>query len=581
MSTYTYEEMGKIFASRSIKIGTSVIFEDESSLLKAIQGAVNSGSQHIEIAAMGERGASRCFSLSSSIVSEIRHISELNKVALSLHASPFLNICGFERNGFSSEVRNRAIREAKAAIDFAYTIKAALVVLHPNSFNRSVSEVDPDVFGDDGAVAYYLVDPRSEEIMSISAQESVFIPKQAKDTKGNLLWLLDRDRKHIIDPVTGKSISRSAVDPDGRIRGEQISFAEYARRMKKEGKAISEAVKAFIHLQRTGEINRTYLQIMGAERTLAEAQSRRDRLQDTLDYYRNLDGVLPPEERCRLERTMHDSLNSAGIAVPSDIRSVRSLLEDELRDNQCIIEASRQSLVQGWPQLSDIIEQLRNVEVLEDYGLERIAGSIAELGEYAISVSDGNVISLSIENLSFPYMYGSSTKELIEIIERSRALLAHRLQEIGYGASESKRLSANCIKVTVDIGHLNLFRQYYRGGSFHGWVVSQIKDLASSNVISNIHLSDNRGLDDSHLLVGEGNAPIKEALSALSSLDYKVFIVIEGAGSPGAIKHVMDLFGIVPRATDDELGRDFNPRDAVSGLRWKDDPERPPFGKDD
>jgi len=36
----------------------------------------------------------------------------------------------------------------------------------------------------------------------------------------------------------------------------------------------------------------------------------------------------------------------------------------------------------------------------------------------------------------------------------------------------------------------------------------------------------------------------------------------------------------VPRASDDELERGFNPRDAVSGLRWKDDPERPSFGKD-
>ena len=572
-----YEEFGKFLNKNNIKIGAAISFENENSLLEGIQGAVNAGVQHIEIASLAQHGGSRSFGLSSSMTSEARRIAKLNGVTLGVHASPFLNICGFENNGFSMETRSRAIREAKATIDFAYTIKAALVVIHPNSFPRPVSEIDPEVFSSDGAGTYYLVDPRSEEIMSISEQESVFIPKQAKDAKGNLLWLLDRDRKHILDPVTGKSVPRLAVDPDGRIRGEQISFAEYARRMKKEGNTISEAVKAFIHLQRAGEINRAYLQLMGAERTLAEAQSRRDRLQDTLEYYRNLDGALPPEERYRLERTMHDSLNSSGIAVPSDVRSVRSLLEDELRDNQRIIEASRQSLVQGWPQLSGAIEQLRNVAVLKDYGLEKIAEAIAELGEYSIACADGNIIHLSIENLASPYMYGSCAKELLEIIKESRRLLAIRLQKNGYGESESKRLSASCVKATVDIGHLNLCRQFYTGGSFNKWVVSQVKNL--DDVISNIHLSDNRGMDDSHLLVGEGNAPIKEALSALPDLGYKGYVVIEGAGSPTAVRHTMSLFGIVPKATDDELERDFNPRDAVSGLKWKDDPERPLFGE--
>jgi len=578
MSAYTYEEIGKNIQRCNARLGISVSFEDENSLHKKFQSAVNSGSRHIEMSSLAKHGGARNFDMSSSMISEIRHSADLNVVTLGVHASPDINICGSGNNGFSSEIRDHSIREGKAAIDFCHVIKGKHVVIHANSFSRPVSEIDPELFGSKNTGSYYLVDPRTEEITSIPEQESVFIPKQAKGEKGNLLWILDRNRKPVLNTATQKPIPRLAVDADGRIEGEQVRFGEYIRRMSREGKTSNEAVKDFFHLWHAGEINRVYLNLVAAERTLAEAQSRRDRLQDTLEYYRNLEGVLPQEERYRLERTMRDSLNSADIAVPSDVRSACLLLEDELRENQRTLESSRQSIVRGWPQLTDAIEHLREIMSLKEFGLQIIAESIAELGEYAISL-DGGRISLSIENLPLPYMYGSSTRELLEIIEESRKLLELRLKKLGYSSSESKALSNSCIKATLDIGHLNLCRQYYIGETFPKWVVSQVRYLGKYN-ISNVHLSDNRGLDDSHLLPGEGNAPIKEALSALLDLGYREFIVIEGAVSQQAVKYTLDLFGIVPRGSNDELMREFNARDGVSGMKWKDDPERPSFGKD-
>jgi len=577
----TYEELGKLFYKAGIKVGVAVSFQDENGLLKGIQEAVNAGVQHIEIASLAQHGGSRSFGLSSMMISEIRCIAKFNGITLSVHTSPFLNICGFENNGFSMESGNRAIREGKASIDCADAIKARIVVFHANSFPRPVSDINPELFSDENTRAYFMVDPRSEEIMAISEEESVFIPQQAKDARGALLWLLDKDRKPLLDSVSGKPIPRLAVDADGRIRGEEVNFRNYIRRMKKEGMPLDEIIKSFLHIQRAGEINRVYLQLVGAERTLAEAQSRRARLQDTLEYYRGLDGALPPEERYRLERTIHDSLNSTGIAVPSNVRSVRSLLEDELRDNQRIIEASRQSLVQGWPRLSDVIEQLRKIMPLKDYGLEKMADAFAELAEYSISVSSDNLIRLAIENLPSPQMYGSAASELLEIIDESRKHLAFRLQKKGYGNSECRRLTKELIGATLDIGHLNLQRQFYRRDAFHKWMVSQARDLTKADIIFNLHLSDNYSTDDSHLLIGEGNSPIKEILGALIDSGYKGFIVVESAGSPVVVKHAMNLFGIVPRATDDELRRESTPRDAISGIRWKEDPERPSFGRDD
>lgn len=577
---YTYEGIGKLFGK---KLGIAVSFDDEGSLLKSIQATVNSGVQHIEIASLGRDGAARSFGLSSSLISEIRRISKLSNVSFAVHISPDLNLSGLENNGFSLERRNYAIRHAKAAIDFACAINAKLVVLHPNSFRRPISNVEAGVFQDEAIKMYYLIDPRTEAVIGgISEQDVVYVPKQAKDSNGRPMWLLDRDRTPILYLATGQPIPRLATDTNGRIINEQISFAEYMRRGKKNGKQDKDIIKEFLYLQTAGELNSIYLRLLDAEKVLSESQIRRDRLHDTFDYYNRLSRSTPPEEDWRLERNIRDRLASYNIAVPSEIRSIPSLLEDELQDNQHTIEAARQTLTRGWPQLSNMLEQFRQVNLLEEHGLEKLSEAIAEIAEYCFSVSSrDNPVCLTIENLPQPEMFGSATSELLEILDESRKVFAVRLQKKDYSNSESKRLSRVFIRVTLDIAHLNLFRKFYQGDSFPRWMLSGVKELAQNDVISNTHLSDNKGLEDTHLRIGEGNTSLKEALRVLADADYKGFIVVESSGAPEATRHTLALFGVVPRPTDDELQRGFTPRQALYGLKWKDDPERPRFGREE
>jgi len=577
---YTYEEIGKLFGK---KLGIAVSFNDEGSLLKSIQATVNSGVQHIEIASLGRDGVARSFGLSSSLISEIRRISKLSDVSFAVHISPDLNLSGLENSGFSLERRNYAIRHAKAPIDFARAINANLVVLHPNAFRRPISNVEGGVFQDEAIKMYYLIDPRTEAVIGgISEQDIVYMPKQAKDSSGRPMWLLDRDRKPILYLATGQPIPRLATDANGRIINEQISFAEYMRRAKKSGKQDKDIIKEFLYLQTAGELNSVYLRLLDAERALSESQIRRDRLNDTFDYYNRLSRSTPPEENWRLDRNVRDRLSTYNIVVPSETRSISSLLEAELQDNQHTIEAARQTLARGWPQLSNMLEQFRQVNLLEEHGLEKLSEAIAEIAEYCFSVSNrDNPICLTIENLPQPEMFGSATLELLEIIDESRKVFAVRLQKKDYSNSESKRLSREFIRVTLDIAHLNLFRKFYQGDSFTKWMLSGVKELAQSDAICNFHLSDNKGLEDTHLRIGDGNTPIKETLRVLADADYKGFLVVESAGVPEATRHTLNLFGVVPRATDDELQRGFTPRQALYGLKWKDDPERPLFGKDE
>ena len=577
MSMYSYQEIGKILGERNVKIGASFSFDDEGNLIKGIQEAINAGAKHLEIASLSRQGTARSFDLSSSIISEIGCIVRLSGATVGVHASPHLNISGFGTDGFSFETRNQAIREAKSSIDFAYAINAKLLVIHPYSFPRPVSNIDPE-FKEESLKNFYLVEPRTERIVGvISEQDMVFIPQQAKDSRGSPLWLLDENRQPLLDRLAGKPIPRLATDENGRIRGAEMRFSEYIRRGKKEGKSLSEICNDFLHLQRLSEINRAYLGLAEAEKAILEAQSRRDRLQDTLDHYRKIDDVLSPDDRWRLEKIIPDRLSQLG--VPSDAKSVVKLLEEELEANYRIIEAAKQNIMRGRPQLTQHIESFREVRPLEDHGLEKISEAIAELAAYSFSRSSGNPVRIAVENLPSPQMYGSCAMELLAIIEGARKNLAIRLKQ--RGCENPKTMAQNIIGATVDVGHFNLCRQFYKGDAFDKWMISEVRKLSKENNIFNLHLSDNRGIDDSHLPLGEGNTPIREILKVLAEDGYRGYIVVEGHPTPASTKHSFNLFGIVPRATDDELIKGFSPREAFGGLMQKDDPERPRLGREE
>jgi len=581
-SVYTYEEIGQHFHKDDIRVGIAVAADSQENMLKEIQKTANSGARHIEIGSLDKNNSARNFGLSSSIMEEIRQIGKLSAVTFAVHASPYANPSGFTNRGFSLEERNRAVREIKAAIDFLCQIKDGdtVVVIHPNSFPRPISDIEPGVFREETMKTYYLVDPATEALVgAISEQDRVYIPQQAKDSRGRPLWLEDRNRAPITDSVKGDPIQRLAVDENGRIRGEEITFAEYSRRMQKSGKSQKEIIKGFLNLQRIAEINAAYLRLLEGERTLSDAQKRREKLLDTFFYCQELI-QRSPQERWQHERSIPDRLSSLGIPVPQDTRSIIALLEDELAHNQRIIEAARHALAAGWPQFSNTVRELREIIPLEEHGLEVLSEAIAEIAEYCISLSNSHGrIRLAIENLPQPQMYGSHIKELWEIIECSREKLSSRLQKKGYSRSESNRLANEYIGATLDIAHLYLFKAFYRGNAVHGWLVSQTKDLARKGVIFNLHLSDNRGLNDDHLPLGEGSIPFREVLTVLADVGYSGYIVIETGGA-SATRHTLDKFGILPMSTDDELMRGCFPRQAFGGLFLKDDPERPIFGRD-
>ena len=140
---------------------------------------------------------------------------------------------------------------------------------------------------------------------------------------------------------------------------------------------------------------------------------------------------------------------------------------------------------------------------------------------------------ITMENI-FPESYGGHPQELKKLVLESRKKMEEELiKKKGYSKSEAKRLAETHIKATLDVGHLNLWRKYFKGSDkdFDKWMLNQTEDLAKSKIIGNVHLADNFGYQDEHLAPGQGNTPIKEMVKILKKHGYKGAYTVECGSS--------------------------------------------------
>lgn len=108
---------------------------------------------------------------------------------------------------------------------------------------------------------------------------------------------------------------------------------------------------------------------------------------------------------------------------------------------------------------------------------------------------------------------------------------------------KAEQLAQEHIKATLDIGHLNLWRKYFRPSEkaktpedvdkeFKEWVKKEIKKLNKEKIIGHVHLADNFGYDDEHLTLGHGNAPIKEFIKLMEEAGIDDWIIETGSFNP-------------------------------------------------
>lgn len=234
--------------------------------------------------------------------------------------------------------------------------------------------------------------------------------------------------------------------------------------------------------------------------------------------------------------------------IPSDHKKPTEVIDRQINIMEGRIEQGRESAAQQWAQSQEALERARHARSAQSYAFGEATDGYAQLGVSAYRQTQEikgkrhhkKPIQVAMENL-FPEGYGAHPDELIELVQGSRKAMAQKLrQNLGMGAEEARKAARTHITSTLDTGHLNIWRKWWKADpkktvdandkEFNKWALEHVEKMVKAGIVGHVHLDDNYGYQDDHLAPGEGNTPIVEMIKILKKNGYKGDMIVE----PGA-----------------------------------------------
>jgi hypothetical protein len=333
----------------------------------------------------------------------------------------------------------------------------------------------------------------------------------------------------------------------------KITWNDFVTRAKEWNSANpSDEVTPEILFARTEMENRV-LQFKGSSLYHAQRyeqyQRQQKKLRDALELYEAYEGDLPPAEKERMKELVGEHLHSSRF-VRSDMKLPTEQIKEELKDIENSMRHIHESSAAADAQAKQYEDMIKHMKTAADYGLSKSADALAKVGLMAREETQrknlNNPLYAAPENWD-QHMYGSHPTEMRSIIETGRKKMAeqllreHKVGSMEQGLKEAK----NHIKATLDIGHMNMWRQYFnpvdkdgkekyttaadREKAFEQWMIKETEQLVKDGVVGHVHLTDNYGYGDEHLTPGQGNVPMKEFLKRMEKLGMKDMIIEPGS----------------------------------------------------
>jgi sugar phosphate isomerase/epimerase len=279
-----------------------------------------------------------------------------------------------------------------------------------------------------------------------------------------------------------------------------------------------------------------------------ESVEKLKRLREARETMLNLEKGMSEEELNLKRKELRPLVPELGLSDDRDQRKLPSeIIERHIHEVKSRLDYNREMSTQQVTKAAELAERSRHVRSAHKYALEEAYDSYAQAGISAMRQSDklrekGKLkrdIHVAMENL-WPQQYGSHPDEMISLVNGSRKRMEKRLVQMGFNQEQAQKRSKSHISATLDVGHLNTWRKYWKGDhkksiqandkEFDKWAVEKVAQMTRAGVIGHIHLDDNYGYNDDHLAPGEGNAPIKGMIKALKENGYKGDMIVE----PGA-----------------------------------------------
>ncbi len=163
----------------------------------------------------------------------------------------------------------------------------------------------------------------------------------------------------------------------------------------------------------------------------------------------------------------------------------------------------------------------------EDFALDKAAETFGNLAVKSYNEFKNNAPVIAIENM-FQGMAFAKGEQMAELVEKSRQKFIDKMVDSKkMSKNEAKKIAEKQIGMTLDVGHLNLFK---KTGFDDKDLENETKKMAP--YVKHLHMTDNFGYEDTHLAPGMGNVPFKQILAKLEKegrLDEMNKIIESGA----------------------------------------------------
>ncbi len=551
--------------------------------LQALKARVFQGASKVELGFMGRGKGSmqggnttpEMFGKDERI--DIRELAKINKVQLTTHATPNAgSLAGFQQDRFDEAIRESTLHEIERAIDFAAdTTNGGAVVVHAQEFPRPIRDYfykEDEKFKfqaypeEEQRAVRYLVDERTGQITPVRKNMPVYEPLYQDHPEDKNAWL----------GVDGSRISKTESNPQVLIkrvpiwqpetfdfRTEKRDWNYFVDRADRWNKVHPNDQKKpeemWFQIQTENQILRTKGQSLFYANQYEDTKRAYDAAKKAFTFYKSIENSTPKEEQWKL--MVQDTLTSrmlSGLTPPENMLP-SEFLQKQMREYEQRLRYIYEGSAASDAQADELRENIKNVMPVDEYAQKKTDDTIVRAAMYAMDrekkpskeglygwdVRGGEKFErplfIAVENF-FPEIHGGHPDEVKKMVLESRKELAGRLQkERGMSEEKAWKEAEARVKATWDTSHANMWRKYFQakpGESmeqtdrrFKDWYLQKAEEWKKENIIGHIHVSDNFGWEDEHVVPGQGNAPIKEFMDKMKEKVEKgeVDVIVEPA----------------------------------------------------
>ena len=461
---------------------------------------------------------------------ELKELARVNEVGVTIHATPNMgggggSFSGFTGQGFSEDARQKAIDEMKRTAEFTADVtEGGPMVLHIDGFERPIfaagvkEGAKEDTFKnyelEKEKAPLHFVDKKSGKVIGLSREEEIVSAE--RDANGKIII---EDGKVKLKTETFQDAVEHFKALDQKEKKEYSNEIDYFYKGVKKGQQEIQEGEKFRYIDRAND-----------------AEKMEERYSGLIEAYESTD----ESKQGIMAEALKDQERSQSITSPEEMKQ---LLEDPtkyLKEKQDMYANERtiwQNAAAGEERkIHDATKELENYQDITTYGVAKEADTIAQSAMQAYEIEKKRKLKKSLwvapENWAVE-RYCSHPKEYRNIIEKSRENMTQRLiDQKKMNPAQAKKVAADHIRGTFDIGHLNMWKKHFGGDDkeFAKWMKKEIRPLVKDKIIGHVHIADNFGYHDEHLELGEGNAPIKEFLKVLKEEKFEGKQIAEPGG---------------------------------------------------